>query len=66
MTIDIAKAVQKLKQKSQSNNFDISFGAFSIILSLIPNLSISRIKKAANKETNTIIYIVGIALVLLA
>ena len=57
---------QKLKQKSQSNNLEISFGARIIILSRIPNFPISKIP---NAEVHAIIiamyiisHIVGIAL----
>jgi hypothetical protein len=38
--------VQKLKQKSQSNNLEIKIGAFAIISSLIPSFPISKIIKA--------------------
>lgn len=41
--------VQKLKQKSQSNNREISFGALATMLSLIPNFPISNIVNAAAK-----------------
>ena len=41
--------VQKLKQKSQSNSLEINFGALAIMLSLIPNFSISNIVNAAAK-----------------
>ena len=40
---------QKLKQKSQSNNREISFGALVIMLSLIPNFPISNMTNAAAK-----------------
>lgn len=61
--------VQKLKQKSQSNNLEISFGARAIISSRTPNFPISRIP---NADAHAIIaailitkYNVGIALLLL-
>ena len=60
--------VQKLKQKSQSNNWEISLGALAIILSLIPNFPISNMTNAAAKaiyikaESNVIKYIVDIIL----
>ena len=38
--------VQKLKQKSQSNNLEIRIGAFAIISSRIPSFPISKIIKA--------------------
>ena len=41
--------VQKLRQKSQLNNWEISFGALAIMLSLIPNFPISNIANAAAK-----------------
>jgi hypothetical protein len=41
--------VQKLRQKSQSNNLEMSFGALAIMLSLIPNFPISNIINAAAK-----------------
>ena len=41
--------VQKLRQKSQSNNLEISFGALAIMLSLIPNFPISNMINAAVK-----------------
>lgn len=40
---------QKLKQKSQSNNREIGFGALAIMLSLIPNFPISNMTNAAAK-----------------
>lgn len=43
--------VQKLKQKSQPNNLEISGGAPSIILSRIPNLPINKIINAAVSDT---------------
>ena len=51
------RAVQKLKQKSQSNNCDMSFGALAITLSRIPNFPISKIKKAV---TNAICKVITI------
>lgn len=45
-TIDINNPVQKLKQKSQPNIFDISFGERSINRSLSPILLINKIKNA--------------------
>lgn len=47
--IAIINDVQKLKQKSQLNNFDINFGALSIILSRNPILLINSIAKAEAK-----------------
>ena len=44
---------QKLKQKSQSNNLEISLGALAIMLSLIPNFPVSNIINAAVKATHT-------------
>lgn len=41
--------VQKLRQKSQSNNLEMSFGALAIMLSLIPNFPISNIINATAK-----------------
>lgn len=41
--------VQKLRQKSQSNNLEMSFGALAIMLSLIPNFPISNMINAATK-----------------
>lgn len=41
--------VQKLRQKSQPNNLEMSFGALAIMLSLIPNFPISNIINAAAK-----------------
>ena len=43
--------VQKLKQKSQSNNLEISGGASSTILSRTPNLLINKIINAAVSDT---------------
>lgn len=43
--IPIVVHAQKLRQKSQLNNSDITFGALSIILSLNPILPISKIRK---------------------
>lgn len=40
---------QKLRQKSQSNNWEISFGALAITLFLIPNFPISIMANAATK-----------------
>lgn len=63
--------VQKLKQKSQSNNLEISGGASSIILSRTPNLPINKIINAAVSDTQAsaeaiiIKYIVDITLLLL-
>ena len=37
---------QKLKQKSQLNSLEISFGALVIILSRIPSFPMSKIKNA--------------------
>lgn len=37
---------QKLKQKSQLNSWEISFGALAITLSLIPSFPMSKIKNA--------------------
>ena len=60
--------VQKLKQKSQSNNLEISLGALAIILSLMTNFPISNITNAAAKaiyikaESNVIKYTVDIIL----
>ena len=60
--------VQKLKQKSQSNNWEISLGALAIILSLTPNFPISNIMNAAAKaiyikaKSSVIKYIVDIIL----
>lgn len=60
--------VQKLRQKSQSNNWEISFGALAIMLSLIPNFPINNIINAAAKaiyikaESNVIKYTVDIIL----
>ena len=42
--------VQKLRQKSQSNNWEISFGALAIMPSLIPIFPISNIIKAEAKD----------------
>lgn len=50
----IATAVQKLKQKSQSNISEISFGARSIILSRTPILLINSMTKAVAKANNII------------
>lgn len=45
---------QKLKQKSQSNNWEISFGALITISSRMPNLPKSIITNAAvNEDINT-------------
>lgn len=41
--------VQKLKQKSQSNNREISLGALAIISSRTPSFPISKISNAAAK-----------------
>ena len=65
--------IQKLKQKSQSNNLDISIGALSTIRSRIPNFSNSIIVKDAIhaittayiKTVSIIIYIVDIIPLLL-
>lgn len=60
--------VQKLKQKSQSNNWEISLGALVIMLSLIPNFPISNMINAAAKvvyikaKSSVIKYIVDIIL----
>ena len=61
--------VQKLRQKSQSNNSEMSFGAFAIISSRMPILLINNIIKADvsdiahTKAQNSIIkYIVDIIL----
>lgn len=60
--------VQKLKQKSQSNNREISFGALVIILSLMPSFPISKMTKAEAKviqikaAISVIKYIVDIVL----
>lgn len=69
--ISMNNDVQKLKQKSQLNNCEISFGALSIIAFLTPNLSIRSIANAdanvtkTSKNKNVIKYISGIALLLL-
>lgn len=59
--------IQKLKQKSQSNNLEMSFGAVEIILSRIPSLPISKIINAATRAmTHAVIkYISDIVLLLL-
>lgn len=61
--------VQKLKQKSQSNNLEISFGDLIIISSRIPNLPISKIPNAEVHAIMTVRpitkYNVDIALLLL-
>ena len=43
---------QKLKQKSHSNNWEISLGAMVIILSRIPSFPISKMANAAAKATH--------------
>ena len=42
--------VQKLKQKSHSNNWEISLGASATILSRMPSLSASKIANAADED----------------
>lgn len=72
MTARISE-IQKLKQKSQSNNLDSNMGARSITRSLIPSFSNSitikdvmqAIITAYIKTVSIIIYIVGIVLLLL-
>lgn len=59
--------IQKLRQKSQSNNWEIKEGARSIILSRKPILPMNKIRKAAVRATNiTILYISDIILLLLS
>ena len=72
MTARISE-IQKLKQKSQSNNLDSNMGARSTTRSLIPSFSNSvtikdvmqAIITAYIKTVSIIIYIVGIILLLL-
>ena len=47
--ISINNEVQKLRQKSQLNSWDISFGALSMMCSRNPILSINRMVKADAK-----------------
>lgn len=60
--------VQKLRQKSHSNNLEISLGALVIISSRTPSFPISRIANAAIRAIYTVAkaivikYIVGIVL----
>lgn len=60
---------QKLKQKSQSNNCEISLGALAIIKSRIPSFPINKIMKAAKHAIISVLlvikYISDIALLLL-
>lgn len=59
--------VQKLRQKSQSNNWEIKDGARSIILSRRPILPINKIRKAAVSATSiAILYTSDIILLLLS